>query len=69
MKLTSEIHCIKGKKYHVFQSRLKDVMHTDTPSNPILWFAKEIITRDMLIVGLPRKREVIEYLNEDSKGD
>jgi hypothetical protein len=44
-------------------------MHTDTPSNPILWFAKELITRDMLIVGFPSKREVIEYLNEDSKGD
>ena len=69
MKLTSEIHCINGKKYHVFQSRLKAVLYTDTPANPILWFAKELVTRDMLVIGLPRKREVLEFLNEESIKD
>ena len=57
-----EVRPINGKLYAIWRNRLQDEMYPDTDANPILWFAKEIETQDMLVCGLKTKREAIEHL-------
>ena len=58
-----EIRTINEKQYAIWRNRLKDEMYAET--NPILWFAKDLDTHDMLVCGVKTKAEAIAFLTKE----
>jgi hypothetical protein len=67
-KFTSEIHTIKGTKFHVYQDRFKNQFpYSDLKANPILWFGRHIESNDLIVTGVNKKFTCLSIL-EDSIG-
>ena len=58
-----ELRTIDGKDYAIWRNRLQDEMYAET--NPILWFAKDMETHDMLVCGVKTKAEALEHLAKE----
>ena len=71
VRFCNEIRTLCGREIWVGQKRIKDVMYAyEGRGNPILWFVKTLDDQDMIICGLPTKREALSeaerILKEDS---
>ena len=60
-----EMRTINGKEYAIWRNRLKDEMYAET--NPVLWFAKDLETHDMLVCGVKTKREAIDRITKENE--
>lgn len=60
MKLCNETRMLCGQKIWIGQKRIRDVMYAyEGRGNPLLWFVKTLDDQDMIICGLPTKREAL----------
>jgi hypothetical protein len=69
MRLRNEVRTLCGRKIWVGQKRIRDVMYAyEGKGNPILWFVKTLDDQDMIICGLPTKREALSEAERILKG-
>jgi len=61
-----EVRTINGNQYAIWRNHLQDEMVADT--NPMLWFAKDLETHDMLVCGVKTKSEALDYLAKERRG-
>jgi len=61
----NEIHMINGQKVIIWKAHLKDVFpNADEKANPFLWFAKDLQTKDLVVCGFRRKKDVIGHIEQ-----
>ncbi len=58
-----ELRTINGRDYAIWRNRLQDEMYAET--NPLVWFAKDMETHDMLVCGVKTKREALDYITKE----
>ena len=59
-----ETRTINGKEYAIWRNYLQDELAADT--NPMLWFAKDLETHDILVCGVKTKREALAFLAKEN---
>ena len=67
--MRNELVSINGVKFSLYQARLHDEMYADPQyGNPLLWWGRDLETRDFIVCGVKTKREAMQHLQEAAKG-
>ncbi len=54
-----------GRTFSIWQAPLREELpHVDGTSNPLLWFVRELATREMVVAGVRTKEEAIRGIAE-----
>lgn len=61
-----EVRTINRRTYSIWRNHLQEEFPYST-INPILWFAKETRSSDIIVVGVETKRECIALLEERAR--